>query len=351
MRKSVIFIFERNTRDTSNQVINRVEVGGLARPPSPGVAAAAPEKFMGYYYIFRRNILVIIIFRFGSTKRRGVVTCKIYNYDKKVRAELDETNVRRNSQIQRRNVEMSNNNPRCKFTEHIDLLFPDVLVGALYDTVRVKCPKAPLFLGNPVRDSQRKRGQPQRVPFRGGGAHLITNDLAQQPLLDPIEGDSSKRHTSCAQSHVGETQRPRNLGSCASVGSWLQRLTQKSRPALRPAVGALLVTTKEKGERLAELLRQSITFAELIRVTEWARKYDRVQDRVHFELYLDFSWVFGMRMSEFAEDTTGTLSPHCFRHARAVQLICADVPRASIRSIMRMTEKTLNRYQIHNPEE
>eukprot|EP00757_Euglenozoa_sp_SAG-D1_P024114 gene24114-194_t len=214
----------------------------------------------------------------------------------------------------------------------------------------------------------------------------------------------------------------------------LQSLSSIPRPSSHSAVQGVMVTARAEWARHAELTRPAITFGQFKRLRKWARKFDRINDHQHFDLYLNISWVFGLRISEalelkpsdmcpdlgciflqqtkteasrrlvqirflkqdysscvkitqrardwpqeklglnglgqrvsedfiretllqaqfeldfqFGEDTTGTLTPHCFRHARAVQLIYADVPRSSIKNFLRMQEDTLNRYQIHNP--
>eukprot|EP00757_Euglenozoa_sp_SAG-D1_P008328 gene8328-393_t len=226
---------------------------------------------------------------------------------------------------------------------------------------------------------------------------------------------------------------PGTWSSALAQEAWIQKLSMRPRPSSHPAVAALMQATRDEWERHAELIRPAPTFAEFCKVKEWARKYDRIEDHAHFDLYLDLSWAFGMRISEalkvrtsdiypldnciflnqtkteasrrmvqvrflqqdlancrnvtiraknwnreslgfnsfgkvvseefirgtllqaqseldlnFGEDTTGTLSPHCLRHGRAVQLVRSNVPRATIRKFLRMSESTLNRYQIHN---
>eukprot|EP00757_Euglenozoa_sp_SAG-D1_P001032 gene1032-250_t len=288
----------RNTLDTSNQVINRVDVGGLAPPLSGEIFWLL--LYFGYTPPF--SLIPKMIQKVQRDKRNAYVVLP-------------------------KGGEWS----RAKF---IMMTRMAILAQSIPRALRVTS----------VRQ------------YKVAGAFRNRRWL-QQPL-----GEHECNHRDHEQV-AGETQRSRNLGSCASVGSWLQRLTQKSRPALLPAVGALHVAIKEEGERHAELLRQSITFAEYIRVREWARKYDRIQDHVHCELYLDVSGVLGMRSSGVLslrweetecvknssvtryrkpntgltfsgyKDSTGTTSPHCLRHARAVQRIFADVPTASIRAV------------------
>eukprot|EP00757_Euglenozoa_sp_SAG-D1_P018900 gene18900-6262_t len=91
---------------------------------------------------------------------------------------------------------------------------------------------------------------------------------------------------------------PATWNAALAQEAWIQKLSVIPRPSSHPAVQALMQAAREEWARHAELIRPSVSLEEFHKLKTWARSYEKIQDHTHFELYLDLTWIFGMRISE-----------------------------------------------------